>query len=67
MSVLRQAQPIRPIAPRRHLRPVTSKVQPVRRSAPKVSAQTNILSILLSKAIVRKLVIGLTSVALLGL
>ena len=67
MSVLRQAQPIRPIAPRRHLRPVTTRVQPVRRTAVKASAKVSSIRLLLSKTIVRKLLSGLTGVALLGL
>lgn len=67
MSVLRQAQPIRPIAPRRHLRPVTNTVQPVRRTAVKASTQVSSLSLLLSKTIVRKLLGGFTGVAILGL
>jgi hypothetical protein len=67
MSVLRQAQPIRPIAPRRHLRPVTTRVQPVRRTAVKASTKVSSIRLLLSKTIVRKLLSGLTGVALLGL
>jgi len=67
MSVLRQAQPIRPIAPRRHLRPVSNQVQPIRRATPKVSSKVSPVSILLSKTIVRKLIIGFTSVGLLSL
>ena len=67
MSVLRQAQPIRPIAPRRHLRPVASPVQSVRRVAPKAATKVNPLSILLSKTIVRKLIVGFSSVGLLSL
>lgn len=67
MSVLRQAQPIRPIAPRRHLRPVTNQVQPVRRTAAKASTKASSLRLVLSKTIVRKLLVGLTGVALLGL
>lgn len=67
MSVLRQAQPIRPIAPRRHLRPVANVVQPVRRSKVKAQAQVSPLRFLLSKAVVRKLILGLTGVALISL
>ena len=67
MSVLRQAQPIRPIAPRRHLRPVTTRVQPVRRTAVKSTTKVSSIRLLLSKTIVRKLLGGLTGVALLGL
>jgi hypothetical protein len=67
MSVLRQAQPIRPIAPRRHLRPVTNTVQPVRRTAVKTTTKVSSIRLLLSKTIVRKLLGGFTGVALLGL
>ena len=67
MSVLRQAQPIRPIAPRRHLRPVTTRVQPVRRTAVKTTTKVSSIRLLLSKTIVRKLLWGFTGVALLGL
>lgn len=67
MSVLRQAQPIRPIAPRRHLRPVTNRVQPVRRTAVKTTSQVGTVRLFLSKTIVRKLLVGLTGVALLSL
>ena len=67
MSVLRQAQPIRPIAPRRHLRPVPNKVQPVKRVASSAKSEASFLSILLSKKVVRKLLIGLTSIAVAGL
>ena len=67
MSVLRQAQPIRPIAPRRHLRPVSNPVQPVRRSVPKVQAQTTSVRALLTKTLIGKLLVGFTSVAILSL
>lgn len=67
MSVLRQAQPLRPIAPRRHLRPVTDRVQPVRRTAAKATTKVSPLRAVLSKTIVRKLIVGLTGVSLLGL
>jgi len=67
MSVLRQAQPIRPLAPRRHLRPVSNVAQPVRRSVPKVNAQATPLSALLTKTLIGKLLVGFTSVALLSL
>ncbi len=67
MSVLRQAQPIRPIAPRRHLRPVSNVVQPVRRSVPKVSSQSSSFRALLTKTLIGKLLVGFTSVAVLGL
>lgn len=67
MSVLRQAQPIRPLVPRRHLRPVSNVVQPVRKSSVKASAKVSPLAFLLSKAVVRKLIVGLTGVALAGL
>jgi len=67
MSVLRQTQPIRPIAPRRHLRPVSNVVQPVRRSVPKVKAQATPFRALLTKTLIGKLLIGFTSVAILGL
>lgn len=67
MSVLRQAQPIRPMVPRRHLRPVSNVVQPVRKSSAKASTKVSPLAFLLSKAVVRKLIVGLTGVALAGL
>jgi hypothetical protein len=67
MSVLRQAQPIRPIAPRRHLRPVTSTVQPVRRSVAKSPARASAVSFKLSKSILGRIIVGLTLVSLAGL
>ncbi len=67
MSVLRQAQPIRPIAPRRHLRPVASTVQPVRRSVAKSPARASAVSFKLSKSILGRIIVGLTLVSLAGL
>jgi cell division protein FtsL len=67
MSVLRQAQPIRPIAPRRHLRPVTSAVQPVRRSVAKAPAKASATSFKLSKGIIGKALVGLTLISIAGL
>ncbi|MFM1846496.1 MAG: hypothetical protein RIS19_969 [Actinomycetota bacterium] len=67
MSVLRQAQPIRPIAPRRHLRPVTTTVQPVRRKAAKTSSQTSTVVSRFPHAVLRKIMIGLTLISISGL
>ena len=67
MSVLRQAQPIRPIAPRRHLRPVTTTVQPVRRAATKKATRANAASFTFSKALALKVIAGLSLVSVAGL
>jgi len=67
MSVLRQAQPIRPIAPRRHLRPVTTTVQPVRSKAAKTSSKVNAEGLRLPRAVLRKVIIGLTLISISGL
>lgn len=67
MSVLRQAQPIRPIAPRRHLRPVTTTVQPVRRKAAKTSSQASTAVSRFPRAVLRKVIIGLTLISISGL
>jgi cell division protein FtsL len=67
MSVLRQAQPIRPIAPRRHLRPVTTTVQPVRRTPAKAATRSNASTFVFPKALALKLIAGLSIVAVLGL
>jgi cell division protein FtsL len=67
MSVLRQAQPIRPIAPRRHLRPVTSSSQTVRRSVAKAPAKASATSFKLSKRFVGKAIVGLTLISIAGL
>jgi hypothetical protein len=55
------------MVPRRHLRPVSNVVQPVRKSSAKASTKVSPLAFLLSKAVVRKLIVGLTGVALAGL
>ena len=67
MSVLRQAQPIRPLAPRRHLRPVTTTVQPVRRPKTKAAARVNQASFRFPKAVLRKVIVGLTLISISGL
>jgi cell division protein FtsL len=67
MSVLRQAQPIRPIAPRRHLRPVTTTVQPVRRTPAKAATRSNASTFVFPKALALKIIAGLSIVAVLGL
>jgi cell division protein FtsL len=67
MSVLRQAQPIRPIAPRRHLRPVTSTVQPVRLKAAKTATRSNASTFAFPKALALKVIAGLSIVSVAGL
>ncbi len=67
MSVLRQAQPIRPIAPRRHLRPVTTTVQPVRHTPAKTATRSNASTFVFPKALALKVIAGLSIVAVLGL
>jgi cell division protein FtsL len=67
MSVLKQAQPIRPIAPRRHLRPVTTTVQPVRRTPAKAATRSNASTFVFPKALALKIIAGLSIVAVLGL
>jgi cell division protein FtsL len=67
MSVLRQAQPIRPIAPRRHLRPVTTTVQPARRTPAKAATRSNASTFVFPKALALKIIAGLSIVAVLGL
>ncbi|NBR64540.1 MAG: hypothetical protein EBS85_00890 [Micrococcales bacterium] len=66
MSVLRAAQPIRPIAPRRHLRPVGSAPAPIRRPQQAQSVRS-VVATNASRALFRKIVIGLISVVLLNL
>lgn len=67
MSVLRQTQPIRPIAPRRHLRPVTSRVQPVTRRVTSSRASANTFRTALPAHILKKLIIGFAAVGILSL
>jgi len=67
MSVLRQAQPISPIAPRRHLRPVTNRVQPVRSSVATTGLKVNSFRAALPGHILKKLIIGFVSVGILSL
>ena len=67
MSILRQTQPIRPIAPRRHLRPVTSSVQPVRRNRAKTSNKVKAVGLSFPKAVFRKVIVGLTLISVSGL
>lgn len=67
MSVLRQAQPIRPLAPRRHLRPVTTAVQPVRRPKVKSASRANQAVSRFPKAVLRKVIVGLTLISISGL
>lgn len=67
MSVLRQAQPIRPLAPRRHLRPVTTTVQPVRRKNAKSASRVSQFSLGISKAVLTKIIVGVTLISVSGL
>ena len=67
MSVLRQAQPIRPIAPRRHLRPVTTTVQPVRRNNTKATSRVSQFRLGISKAVLTKVIVGVTLISVSGL
>ena len=67
MSVLRQAQPIRPIAPRRHLRPVATTVQPVRLPKTKADSRANQAGSRFPKAVLRKVIVGLTLISISGL
>jgi len=67
MSVLRQTQPIRPIAPRRHLRPVTTKVQPVASRARSTRVEASSFRSALPAHILKKLVIGFAAVGILSL
>jgi len=67
MSVLRQTQPIRPIAPRRHLRPVTSRVQPVARRVNTSRPSASTLRTALPAHILKKLIIGFAAVGILSL
>ncbi len=67
MSIARQAQPIRPLAPRRHLRPVTATVQPVRRPKAKSAARAERASFRFPKTVLRKVIIGLSLISISGL
>lgn len=67
MSVLRQTQPIRPIAPRRHLRPVTSRVQPVTRRVTTTRESASTFRTALPAHILKKLIIGFAAVGILSL
>ena len=67
MSIARQAQPIRPLAPRRHLRPVTATVQPVRRPKAKTASRVERASFRFPKTVLRKVIIGLSLISISGL
>lgn len=67
MSIARHAQPIRPLAPRRHLRPVTATVQPVRRPKAKTASRTEKASFRFPKTVLRKVIIGLSLISISGL
>lgn len=67
MSIARQAQPIRPLAPRRHLRPVTATVQPVRRPKAKSASRAEKASFRFPKRVLRKVIIGLSLISISGL
>lgn len=67
MSIARQAQPIRPLAPRRHLRPVTATVQPVRRAKAKSASKVEKASLRFPKTVLRKVIIGLSLISISGL
>lgn len=67
MSIARQAQPIRPLAPRRHLRPVTATVQPVRRPKAKSASRAEKASFRFPKTVLRKVIIGLSLISISGL
>jgi cell division protein FtsL len=67
MSIARQAQPIRPLAPRRHLRPVTATVQPVRRPKAKSAVRAERASFRFPKTVLRKVIIGLSLISISGL
>ena len=66
MSVLRAAQPIRPIAPRRHLRPVSSVPAPFRRPQQAVATRSAAATST-SKGLAKKVIYGLVSVVVLNL
>lgn len=66
MSVLRAAQPIRPIAPRRHLRPVSSVPAPIRRPQQAVATRTAVATST-SKGLAKKVIFGLISVVVVNL
>jgi len=66
MSVLRAAQPIRPIAPRRHLRPVSSVPAPLRRPKQAVSVRSAVAAGT-SKSLAKKVIYGLVTVVVLNL
>ncbi|MSY62727.1 MAG: hypothetical protein F2662_01085, partial [Actinobacteria bacterium] len=57
MSVLRAAQPIRPIAPRRHLRPVSNVPAPLRRPKQAVSVRSAVATSA-SKGLAKKVIYG---------
>lgn len=67
MSIARQSQPIRPLAPRRHLRPVTATVQPVRRPQAKSASRAEKATLRFPKTVLRKVIIGLSLISVSGL
>jgi len=66
MSVLRAIQPIRPIAPRRHLRPVASVPAPIRRPQQALTTRSAVAAST-SKGLAKKIILGLVSVVVLNL
>ncbi len=65
MSVVRAIQPIRPIAPRRHLRPVPSTGAPRVAVAPRTSSRANASAVL--RALSPKIIVGVVLIILLNL
>ena len=67
MSVLRAAQPIRQIAPRRHLRPVSTPVRSMTRPTLKTQVRTAPQARVIPTAMAIKVVVGLAIIAGLSL
>ncbi|MEI8232055.1 MAG: hypothetical protein WCG32_05795 [Actinomycetes bacterium] len=65
MSAVRAIQPIRPIAPRRHLRPVPTTSSPRVKVAPRTSSRVNAATLL--RALSPKIFVGVVLIILLNL
>ncbi len=65
MSVVRAIQPIRPIAPRRHLRPVPAATSARVATAPRTSSRTSAFALL--RSLSPKILVGVVLITLLNL
>lgn len=65
MSAVRAIQPIKPIAPRRHLRPVPASTAPRVAVAPRTSSRANIASAL--RALSPKIIAGVVAIIILNI